>query len=413
VLNTPHVDFRPALRDYGGTAEEAPDVTIQLPFEHPDPLQVAPAPCQLQQDGVIHRVRTAVGDEAWLVTGYDEVRRLLTDERLGRSHPDPGNAPRLSESVMLGGPMGDYDTEQADHLRRRSLLQPHFSARRMRELRPRVEELATVLLDELARHGPPADLHQALAMPLPIQVICELLGVPYADRDTFRSWSEAVGDVGDRTRSEQGLRELRAYCGRLTAGKREQPGDDVISRLCAQGLRDDEIATLATNLLFAGHETTVVAIDMGVLCLLANPLERQALAGNPDQVVAAVEEILRAPGRSGGGIPRYARTSLRVGDVTVHAGDLVLLDNRVANHDPAAFPGPDRFDIDRDSPGHLSFGHGAHYCIGAPLARVELQAVFARLPARFPAMRLTIPASQLPLRSRALTGGLTALPVEW
>jgi pentalenolactone synthase len=152
---------------------------------------------------------------------------------------------------------------------------------------------------------------------------------------------------------------------------------------------------------------------MGVLCLLANLAERRALADDPDQITAAVEEILRAPGRSGGGIPRYARTSLQIGKVTVRAGDLVLLDNRAANHDPAVFPSPGRFDITRDGPGHLSFGHGAHYCIGAPLARIELQAVFSQLPARFPAMRLTVPAAQLPLRSGALTGGLTTLPVEW
>ena len=213
--------------------------------------------------------------------------------------------------------------------------------------------------------------------------------------------------------SEHGMRELSGYGRELAARKRKQPGDDVISRLCADGLDDDEIGTLSTNLLFAGHETTVVAIDMGVLCLLANPAERQALADDPDQVTAAVEEILRAPGRSGGGIPRYARTSLQIGEVTVRAGDLVLLDNRAANHDPAVFPSPGRFDITRDGPGHLSFGHGAHYCIGAPLARIELQAVFSQLPARFPAMRLTVPAGQLPLRSGALTGGLTALPVEW
>ena len=388
-------------------------MTVQLPFEQDHPLEIAPLLRQLQHDGVIHRVRTPVGDQAWLVTGYEEVRRLMCDERLGRSHPDPGHAARLGESVMLGGPMGNYGTEHADHARRRSLLQPHFSPRRMRELRSRVEELTSVLLDDLARHGPPADLHQALAMPLPIQVICELLGVPYADRDQFRAWSEDVGYVRDRARSEQGMRELFCYGQKLAVRKREQPGDDVISRLCADGLGDDEIATLSMNLLFAGHETTVVAIDMGVLCLLAHPAQRRALADDPDRVTAAVEEMLRAPGRSGGGIPRYARTSLRIGEVTVQAGELVLLDHRAANHDPAVFPSPSRFDITRDGPGHLSFGHGAHYCIGAPLARIELQAVFSQLPARFPAMRLTVPAGQLPRRSGALTGGLTSLPVEW
>ena len=388
-------------------------MTVQLPFEQAHPLDVAPLLRQLQQDGVVHRVRTVVGDQAWLVTGYEEVRRLLADERLGRSHPDPARAARLGGSVLFGGPLGNYDTEQADNARLRSLLQPHFSPRRMRAFRPRVEELTAGLLDDLAAHGSPADLHQALAVPLPVQVICELLGVPYADRDQFRAWSEAVGNVHDQTRSEQGLGELFGYGQQLVARKREQPGDDFISRLCADGLGDDEIAMLSMALLFAGHVTTVTAIGMGALCLLANPGQHQALAGDPGRIAIAVEEILRAPARSGGGIPRYARTDLRIGEVTVRAGELVLLDNRAANHDPGVFPSPERFDITRQGLAHLSFGHGAHYCLGAPLARIELLAVFSQLLARFPTMRLAVPVEQLRVRSDAVTGGLTGLPVEW
>ncbi len=388
-------------------------MTVQLPFEQAHPLHIAPLLRQLQQDGVIHPVRTTVGDQAWLVTGYEEARRLLTDERLGRSHPDPAEAARLGESVLFGGPMGSYDTEQADNARLRALLQPHFSPRRMRAFRPRVEELTAGLLNDLAERGPPADLHQALALPLPVQVICELLGVPYADRDQFRAWSEAVGDVRDRARSGQGLGELFGYGRQLVARKRKQPGDDFISRLCADDLGDDEIAMLSMALLFAGHETTVAAIGMGALCLLANPGQQQALINDPGRITSAVEEILRAPGRSGGGIPRYARTDLQIGEVTVRAGELVLLDNRAANHDPAVFPSPDRFDITRQGPAHLSFGHGAHYCLGAPLARIELQAVFSQLLARFPGMRLAVPVEELRVRSDTLTGGLTKLPVEW
>ena len=388
-------------------------MTVQLPFEQAHPLQVAPLLRQLQQDGVVHRVRTMAGDQAWLVTGYEEARRLLADDRLGRSHRDPAKAARMGESALFGGPMGNYDTEQADNARLHALLQPHFSPRRMRAFRSRVDELTAGLLTDLAEHGPPADLHQALALPLPIQVICELLGVPYAARAQFRAWSEAVGDVRDRARSEQGLGELFGYGQQLVARKREQPGDDFISRLCADGLGDDEIAMLSMGLLFAGHETTVVAIGMGALCLLAHPSQQQALIDDPGQITSAVEEILRAPGRGGGGIPRYARTDLQIGEVTVRAGELVLLDNRAANHNPAVFPSPDRFDITRQGPAHLSFGHGAHYCLGAPLARIELQAVFSQLLARFPKMRLAVPVEQLRVRSGTLTGGLTKLPVEW
>src|SRR5438552_15881563 len=145
---------------------------------------------------------------------------------------------------------------------------------------------------------------------------------------------------------------------------------------------------LSMALLFSGHETTVVATGLGALFLLANPGQQQALIDDPGRITTAVEEILRAPGRSGGGIPRYARTDLQIGEVTVHAGDLVLLDTRAANHDPRAFPSPDRFDVTRQGQAHLSFGHGSHYCLGAPLARIELQAVFSQLLTRVPTMRL-------------------------
>jgi cytochrome P450 len=387
---------------------------VRLPFEQPCPFQVAPLLRQLQAQAPIHRVLTAVGDEAWFVTGHEEVRRLLDDERLGRSHPDPGGAARTGESALFGGPMGDFDTEHADHARTRSLLQPHFSPRRMRELRPRVEELTRRLLDELAEQGPPADLHAALALPLPIAVICELLGVPLEDRERFRAWTQAAGDVRDRARSEQGLGELFGYGQQLVARKRLDPGADVISRLAAtEGVSDGEAAALGMLLLFAGHETTVVAIGMGVVQLLTHPGQWQALREDPARVGAAAEEILRTHGTGGGGIPRYARTDLDIAGTAVRAGELVLLDIGAANHDAAVFPDPDRFDLTRHAAPHVAFGYGARYCIGAPLARIELQAVFSQLVARFPDMALALAPEELRVNTGVLTGGLLELPVTW
>jgi cytochrome P450 len=387
----------------------------QLPFDQPDLLQAAPALRALQARGPVHRVRTATGDPAWLVTGYSEVRWLLDDPRLGRSHPDPGRAARTGESVLFGGPLGEYQTEDADHARMRSLLQPHFAPRQMRALRPRVEALASGLLEEMARRERPADLIEALAVPLPVLVICELLGVPFEDRDRFRAWTHDVSDIRDRSRSERGLAGLFGYGQQLVARKRAQPGDDVISRLCATaGTSDDEIAILAMFLLFAGHETTVVAIGMGALLLLTHPAQWQALREDPGLVPAAVEEILRAAGQGGGGIPRYARTDLEISGIRVRAGDLVLLDNGSANHDPGVFADPGRFDVTRAAAAaHLTFGHGGRYCLGAPLARIELQAVFARLIPRFPALRLAVPAGELTFSRETLAGGLTRLPVTW
>ena len=387
---------------------------VQLPFEQPSLLQAPPGLRALAARGPVHQIRTATGDAAWLVTGYEEVTRLLADTRLGRSHPDPGSAARTGQSVLFGGPLGSYETEKADHARMRSLLQPHFAPGRMRALRPRVDALAAGLLDDLARRDPPADLVEALAVPLPILVICELLGVPYEDRDRFRAWTRAAADVRDRARSEQGLAGLFGYGRHLVARKREHPGDDVVSRLCdAGGPGDEEIAMLSMFVLFAGHETTVVAIGMGALMLLANPGQWQALRDDPGLVPAAVEEMLRAPGQGGGGIPRYAREDLEISGVTVRAGDLVLLDNGAANHDPSAFPDPDRFDITRPGGPHLTFGHGPRYCIGAPLARIELQAVFGHLIQRFPDLRLALPAGELTIDTCVLAGGLTRLPVTW
>lgn len=389
-------------------------VAAQLPFEQPDPLQVPARLRELQTEGSVHRVRTAVGDAAWLVTGYTQVRQLLDDDRLGRAHPDPETAARTGESALFGGPLGNFATEHADHARMRSLLQPHFSPRHLRTLRPRVDALTVRLLDELTAQGSPADLHAAVAVPLPILVICELLGVPYEDRDQFRAWTADAANTRDRARSERGLAALFGYGQQLVARKRQQPGDDVISRLCAtEGVSDDEAAMLSMALLFAGHETTVVQIGLGALLLLTNLDQWQALVDDPGLVANAVEEMLRAPGKGGGGVPRYARIDLDIDGVTIRAGELVLLDNGAANHDPTAFPEPDRVDLGRSGSAHLTFGHGARYCLGAPLARIELQTVFSHLIARFPTLRLAVDPAALSMRRDVLTGGLTALPVRW
>jgi pentalenolactone synthase len=281
---------------------------------------------------------------------------------------------------------------------------------------PRIDALTTGLLNELEKQGPPADLHAQLALPLPILVICELLGVPYADRDQFRIWAQDAGNVCDHDRSERGLAELFAYGRRLVEHKRAHPGDDVISRLCAtDGVSDDDAAMMSMSLLFAGHETTVVQIGLGTVLLLTNPDQWHALLDDPALIPSAVEELLRAALTGGGvgGVPRYARTDFDIDGVTIQAGDLVLLDLSAANHDPAVFADPRRLDIARKDGAHLTFGHGGHYCIGAPLARMELNAVFAQLIPRFPSLHLTVDPATLPIRTDVLAGGLAELPVSW
>jgi cytochrome P450 len=396
--------------------EDVVTASAQIPFPQTHPLEVAPGLRALQSRGTIHRVHTQVGDEAWLVTGYTQVRHLLDDDRLGRSHPEPETAARTGESALFGGPLGDFETEAADHARMRALLQPHFSPKHLRALQPRVEALTTGLLDELAKQGPPADLHAKLALPLPILVICELLGVPYGDRNQFRTWTQDVANVSDRARSEGALAELFGYGMTLVEHKRAHPEDDVISRLCAtDGVSDVEAAEMSMALLFAGHETTVVQIGLGALLLLSTPDRWRTLLADPALIPNAVEELLRATATGGGvgGIPRYARTDFDIDGVAIHAGDLVLLDIGAANHDLAAFHDPDRFDMIRTEAGHLTFGYGAHYCIGAALARIELKTVFAQLIPRFPSMHLTVDPATLTVRCDVLAGGLVELPVAW
>jgi pentalenolactone synthase len=284
----------------------------------------------------------------------------------------------------------------------------------MRALRSRVETLTTQLIDELAEQRPPADLHARLAIPLPILVICELLGVPYEDRDRFRAWTTDAANTRDHGRSERGLTQLYDYGRQLVAVKRLQPTDDVISRLCAtEGVSDDEAAELSMALLFAGHETTVVQIGLSAVLLMANPEQWQALVDEPALVPNAIEETLRASRRGGGVMPRYARTDLEVGGVTIKTGELVLLEIGAGNHDPAVFVAADRVDVTRSGTSHLGFGYGARYCLGAPLARIELQTVFAQLVSRFPTLRLAVNVEELTMRPDALAGGLTELPVRW
>jgi len=391
----------------------APRPLPRLPFDRPHALAVPPMVRALQREAAIARVRTPAGDDAWYVTRHAEVRQLLGDARLGRSHPEPQSAPRVSDSIWCGGPVDRYDTEAADHARTRALLAPCFSARRMEALRPRVEALVDELLDAMAG-APPADLHEALSFPLPALVICELLGVPAGDRELFRAWSRDIAGLHDRARASASLADLNGYMDRLVARRRARPRDDVVSELCAAGgLDDGEVARLAAVLLFAGHETTAVRIDLGVALLLVHPEQWATLRRDPTLLESASEEVLRASGTGGAGVPRYARCDVEIGGVTVRAGDAVLLDRGAANHDERVFADPDRFDVTRRPNPHLAFGHGSRFCAGAPLAKIELRAALGRLAARLPTLRLAVPPERLRARDDALTGGLAELPVTW
>jgi cytochrome P450 len=396
----------------------------QLPFDRPNVLDVAPLYEVLRREAPLVRVRTPAGDPAWLVTRYAEAREIFADPRFGRSHPAPLEASRVSDAAIISGPQGNYDTEAADHARMRKLLIPAFSANRMRKLGDWVQELADRCLDDMqAAHDKapdePVNLHELLAFPLPVLVICELLGVPYADRDQFRGFSDRIGriDAGDDARIA--MAEFMAYMGRLADQKRANPGDDVVSDLVrAQqedpSFDDDELARLAAGLLFAGHETTSGRIDLGVLMLLTDLARRDAFLADPaGQVQATVEEILRMSSPGGVGLPRYAHADVEIGGVTVARGDAVLLSVGPSNRDEDAFAEPDEFDPGRKPNPHIAFGYGGFFCIGASLARTELRIVFTSLFTRFPGLRLAVDVDELGVRSNRVTGGVDRVPVLW
>jgi pentalenolactone synthase len=369
------------------------------------------------------QVQTATGDPAWLVAGYDDVRALLQERLLGRAHRAPEQASRTSRSALFGGPMGDDPAAEAAHsAQRRRRLAPAFSARRVELMRARIRELATDLVDGMVAAGPPADLHEAVAFPLPCLVICELLGVPYADRDAFRRWADEAADTVDEERSRQGLGALWGYMHGLAGEKLAHPADDVLSDLVASAETPDpatEVAALGAGLLFAGFETTVAAIDQAVAQLATHPEQWRALCADPGLMPAAVEETLRAgwPAElrtgTGGGLPRYAAEPLELDEVTVAEGDLVLLGLDAANHDVDAFDDPERFDITRSPNPHLTFGYGPRFCQGAALARAELAEVLTALTVRAPELRLAVPVDELRLVPDRLVSDVSALPVTW
>ena len=377
----------------------------------------------------VQQVMSPSGEPAWLVSGYEQVKALLADPRLSRTHADPRHPVRLTQPALFGGPIGDPASERADHVRMRRLLTRSFSARRMESLRPRLAVIVEQVLADLRAAGAPADFHATVSFPLPALVMCEVLGVPDPDRADFLRWCGDATHMDHPARSRAGLQSLWRYLGALIERKHHALGEDVISDLIAGGrsdpslaLSDDGVAHLASGLLFAGHASTSAVIDKGVALLATHPGARQALAADPGLARRAVEEILRsaspldraAAGRRGG-LPRYAAEPIAVDEARIPAGGLVMFALQDANEDQSVFPEPARFDIAREENPHLSFSHGQHFCLGATVARMELQLLFGRLLAVFPGLALAEPLPRLQaLRAQVPPGHPPPpLPVTW
>jgi cytochrome P450 len=355
------------------------------------------------------------GHEGWLATGYTTVRRVLAD-------PGFSNRSDLMHSPLPGyegvapppAQPGDFlKMDPPEHTRYRKLLAGKFTVRRMAQLTERIERVAAEHLDAMQRHGGSIDLVPAFAQPIPAVVICELLGVPYEDREHFQADAAKLFGVNTTPEGQyEAFGALSAYVRELVTAKRAEPTDDVFSDLTASDLTDDELAGMGGLLLAAGLDTTANMIALGTFALLQHPHQWAALCADPDLVGPAVEELMRYLTI----VPMVARVALADVELDGHlvkSGSTVVLASAAANRDPAKFADPDTLDLRRNPVGHVGFGHGPHQCIGQQLARVEMRVAIPALAARFPALRLAIPAGDVPLREESDIYGVTTLPVTW
>jgi len=380
---------------------------------------------RLRAEDPVARARTPVGLPVWLVTRYDDARRALNDPRLAKDatgfaraldrHPVPPEgravfAQELSRHMLSSDP--------PDHTRLRKLVNRAFTMRAIAGMRPRIEAIATGLADRMAAGPAEVDLLDAFAFPLPMSVICDLLGVPDAEREPFRRWSNTLlssdGEAVGRTAAGTAMAE---YLTALVAEKRARPADDMLSAIVAASedadrLSADETVSMAFLLLVAGHETTVNLIGNGVLALLSRPDRLAELRADLQLIPQAVEEFLRFDGPINLATFRHTTEPVEIGGVTIPPGEVVLVSLASADRDAGHFPAADDLDLHRDAAGHLAFGFGLHHCLGAPLARLEGEVAFRTLLARFPHLALAVEPDQLSWRSSILMRGLTRLPVR-
>ncbi|MEU9660546.1 cytochrome P450 family protein [Streptomyces chartreusis] len=372
---------------------------------------------RLRDTAPVHRIAGADGNPAWVVTRYQDVRDALTDPRLSvdKRHAKEGNYQGLTLPPALDANL--LNMEAPDHTRIRRLVVRAFTARRVEQLRTPIRETADRLLDALGPHGT-TDLITSYAAPLPITVICDLLGVPDRHRRDFRVWTDTLvaPDPSRPQDAKAAVVAMLGFFGELLADKRQEPADDLLSDLIAvrdegDRLSEDELMSLAFLILFAGYENTVQLIGNAVLALLRHPEQLDALRADPTRIAAAVEEFHRFEGPALLAIRRFPTEDMTIGGVPVPAGETVLLSLAAANRDPARFPDPDRLDLSRDTSGHLALGHGVHHCLGAPLARAETEIALTALLERFPELALADgePRWRRSLRAR----GLLALPVSY
>jgi cytochrome P450 len=359
------------------------------------------------------------GAQGWLVSGYAEAREAFTHPALSRDGNKYFGAmdSGLDERVRAAMNHHMLNSDPPDHTRLRRMVVKVFTARRIAALAPRITEIAARLLDAV-KPGEPVDIIDAFGFPLPIQVICELLGIPSTDQNAFREWSNVIvagAFAGDKL--PVAAKAMTDYIHELLARKRTNPADDLLSDLIAvrdegDALSEDELTSMVFLLLIAGHETTVNLIGNSLYLLLTHPDQLDRLRADRELVPSTIEEVLRYEGPLRSALPRFATADLELGDVTIKQGDIVMISPLAANRDSGRFDDAETFDVGRGHSQHVAFGHGLHFCLGAPLARLEGKIALEAILDRFSGLELATELDQLVWRPSGLMRGLAALPIS-
>jgi cytochrome P450 len=387
-----------------------------------DAFNPTPELREIRETDGVRTITSAFGTDVFLVTRHEDVKTVLSDhERFSNGRP-PGfvvpGAPNIPEEEQASARAGNLlGLDPPEHQRLRRMLTAEFTIRRMKHLEQRVVEIVDAQLDAMEKAGPPADLVAGFALPIPSLVICELLGVPYDDRDDFQRRTARQLDLSIPIPERMELqRQGRAFMSSLVERARRLPGEDILGMLVREHgheLTDDELIGIASLLLLAGHETTSNMLGLGTLALLRHPDQLAAVRDEPDAIGPAVEELLRWLSIVHTAIPRITTTDVEIAGVPIPAGRLVFVSLPSGNRDPEFIDSPEVLDIRRGAPGHLAFGHGVHHCLGAPLARMEMRIAFPALLRRFPTLALAEDFSEVPFRSFHFIYGLKSLEVGW
>jgi cytochrome P450 len=400
------------------------DTPIELPWKartaRPSPFDPPEIFAALRSERPLRPMTFADGHQGWLATGYDVVRAILADRRFSIRREvahQPVTMPNAAAQAMFTAPPPPgmfVRMDPPEHTRYRKLLVGEFTVRRMRQLETRITEVTRSCLDAMEQAGPPVDLVQALALPLPALLVCELLGIPEPQLPACRQAMQTVLDAQSTPgQIQQAYTTLLGIFPPLIASKRENPAGDVFSGLVNNGdLTDEELNSIGLLLFAAGSETTASMLGFGAFVLLQHSEQLQALRRDSVLIDNTIEELLRyLAGPSG--MLRTAMEDVEIGGELIRHGQTVELLVGAANHDPARFERPSEFDITRPAQGHLSFGHGLHQCLGQQLARVELRVAFPAVFDRFPGLRLAVPAHEIPMKDDSAFFGVKCLPVEW